>query len=80
MVSVSMELENEKSESPKENENKERKNVDEFHGFIQLQNDMKTWKRYYFQENEDRNCATYPEGEMYPLWLCESLLLSELVY
>ena len=48
VVSLSMELENEKTECVNKNENKENKNVDEFHEFIlqqkvkvKTQSDMK---------------------------------------
>ena len=35
-----------------------RRSKDQFGEFI-LQNDVKAWRRYYFQENEDRNCVIY---------------------
>jgi len=85
-LSVSMELENEKTESLNENKNKENKNVDEFLEFIsqqklantvslsfsKTQNDMKGWKRYYFQENENKELCDIPEEELNSL-LCKCL-------
>ena len=74
VVSLSMELENEKTECVNKNENKENKNVDEFHEFIlqqkpantkvKTQSDMKAWKRFCLQENENRELSDIPEEEL----------------
>ena len=58
-----MEFENEKTECVSEKENKENKNVGEFHEFILqqkpanikviTQSDMKAWKWFCLQENEN---------------------------
>ena len=73
VVSVSMELQNEKTECVNENENKENRNVGEFHEFIlqqkpantkvKTQSDMKAWKRFCLQENGNRELCDIPQEE-----------------
>ena len=65
--------------SHEENENKENNNVNEFREFIlqqkpnntklKTQSDLKTWKRFCLEENENREVKDIPEEEL-NLLLC----------
>ena len=78
--SVFMKPENGKTESVNENENKENKNVDDFKRYVlqqepastkvKRQSDMKAWKRFCLQQDENRELCDIPEDEL-NLLLCK---------